>query len=153
MFAGSREAVIPNERSRRRPEWQKGCAVTFPDGQRWHFYDPAPRRVEHEGATAVFWDFGIGFLDRDVLGSLNHNFYRLLRKATRARNDLQRASANLEIAWFLLARNYTVSQDDFQDLLYAAGEAPALWGAIMGHVVAVIERGAELLKEGATDGR
>lgn len=149
MSAVSR-APWPRERRLRRAEWRRGHAVAFPDGQTWHFYDPAARRLEHGGKAAVFWDFGVGFLDEPTLTSLNHNFYRLLRKAMRAVNERQRAAANLELAWFLLARNYFLTQDEFARLLATAGESPDLWGAIVSHLGAVVERGGQVLNaEGA----
>lgn len=154
MSAYSREfmpTTIPlTEPERRRVEFAGGTAVVLPDGVPWRFYELTPfectaRDGDGTGESRMIaWDFGSD-LDAETNASLGQGFQRLLAKIDRAANANDRACGMLEAAWFLLARNYIVSQDDFENLLlmgatHRSGQRRRLYAALRGVVVAPINR-------------
>jgi hypothetical protein len=101
-----------DEISRRWPDFQGGRPITLPDGQDWQFYEPeAVLRNGLEG-----WTFGAD-VPPDVDAVLSSRFSKVIYKWKRARSDADRASVVLEAAWFLLARNYAVTADEFEGVL------------------------------------
>ncbi len=114
--------TIPlTEPERRRVEFAGGTPVVMPDGQPWRLFDPHPvaRPVRGDGDGGewlIAWEFGPG-LDAETNDSLGRGFHRVLAKIDRAANRDDRACGLIEAAWYLLARNYVISQDEFEDLL------------------------------------
>lgn len=100
------------ESERRWNDWQGGQPIELPDGQTWWFC--APEAQVRDGLP--IWSFGPG-TPHDLNVGLSTAFRRILRKWTRATNDDDRAAATLEAAWFLLARNYQVSPEEFEGIL------------------------------------
>jgi hypothetical protein len=104
------DTPLINEASRRWDDFPGGRWVDLPDGQRWAFYEP--QAVLRDGRPG--WTFG-GAPDVDAI--LSSRFGRVLAKRSKATTDEDRASATLEAAWFLLARNYSVTPEEFEALL------------------------------------
>lgn len=109
-----------DEASRRWDDFQGGRAIELPDGQVWSFYEPAA--VIRKGRAG--WTFGVDVAP-DVDQVLSDRFSRVLYKWKRATDDADRAAVVLTAAWFLLARNYNVTDREFQAIL-ANGIPPAL---------------------------
>lgn len=114
--------IIPlTEHDRRRAEFAGGTPIVLPDGQPWRFFDPMPvkRSIRGENGEEGFvlaWEFGPG-VDAETNDSLGQGFARVLEKIDAASNKADRTCGVIEAMWYLLARNYVISQDDFEDLL------------------------------------
>jgi len=106
-----------NEASRRWDDFQGGRPIELPDGQHWFFYEP--EAMVRKGR--VGWTFGADVAP-DVDTVLSDRFSRVLYKWKRATTDADRASVMLEAAWFLLARNYNVTADEFGGIVGRAAE-------------------------------
>jgi hypothetical protein len=104
-----------DEASRRWPDFQGGQAIELPDGQTWRFYEPAA--MTRGGMPG--WTFGAG-VPHDIDAILSDRFGRIVVKWGRAADDRERASAMLEAAWFLLARNYAVTAGEFERIVAGA---------------------------------
>lgn len=104
-----------DERSRRWDDFQGGRPIELPDGNFWQFYEP--ETVLRNGLEG--WTFGAD-VPPDVDAVLSSRFSRVIYKWKRARSDADRASVVLEAAWFLLARNYNVTADQFEGILSLA---------------------------------
>jgi hypothetical protein len=146
------------EQERRRVEFAGGTPIILPNREPWRFFDPHPvERDFHDEdgiAHVIAWEFGPG-VDAETNDSLGRGFQRLIQKIDRADNREDRACGLLEAAWYLLARNYVISQDEFEDLLLrGAVHGPArrkrlydglrdLVGTVIGRVGAMVESKAE----------
>lgn len=140
--------ACPDERASRRPEFGGGTPLLLPDGRTWWFYVPAAEAVEANVVHTVLWDFG---LDDDHNVALGDALYRVFGKLARAADDRQRASAVVELAWLLLARNYEVAPDQFERVLSAGAITPGLWGRIEGFAE-TLRKHAEWAAESAPEG-
>lgn len=105
------------ESERRWDDWQGGIPIELPDGQTWWFC--APEATVREGLTG--WTFGPD-VPADVDRVLSWRFTRLIVKVNRAGNEADRAAAMIEAAWFLLARNYAITPDEFESILALSSE-------------------------------
>ena len=122
------------ESDRRWGDWSEGQWIELPDGQRWSFYAPEARtRGGRPG-----WTFGPD-VPPDVDAILSHRLGRILGKLSRAADDGDRASVILEAGWFLLARNYNITQAEFKGMLVSAlrwdGDRQAQFG---GEILALV---------------
>jgi hypothetical protein len=140
---------------RHRAEFAGGTPIVLPDGRAWRFYEPTPvvrevRGGEDGNGFLIAWDFGSD-LDAETNDSLGRGFQRILAKANRAANEADLACAVLEGAWFLLARNYKVTAEEFEDLLLdrrgRRGTKP--FGLMAAHVESVAARVERLISEHA----
>ncbi len=132
-------AIPLTEPERRRVEFAGGTPIVLPDGQPWRFFEPKPMRCLVRGEDGadefmIAWDFGPG-VDAETNDSLGRGFHAILEKINGAENRDDRACGMVEAAWYLLARNYVISQDDFEDLLlrgagYSAERRRRLHGAL-----------------------
>jgi hypothetical protein len=103
------------ESERRWADWQGGQPIELPDGQAWFFFQPEARmRGLRPG-----WTFGVG-VPSDVDAILSDRLVRILRKCGRATCEADKTAAILEAAWFLLARNYEITPDEFEGILSGA---------------------------------
>lgn len=109
-----------HEHTRRWPDFQGGRPILLPDNQVWQFYEPSPKIRKGRAG----WTFGADVAP-DVDQVLSDRFSRVLYKWKHARDDADRAAVVLTAAWFLLARNYNVTDREFQAIL-AKGVAPTL---------------------------
>lgn len=100
-----------DEASRRWPDFQGGRLIELPDGQTWCIYEPEAI------VGGAGWRFGAA---PDLDAALSVGFARILAKWGRATDDTERACATLEAAWFLLARNYNVTAEEFERILMPA---------------------------------
>lgn len=123
--------TIPlTEPERRRVEFAGGTPIVMPDGKAWRFFEPRPVRCpvmgeDDDEGEMIAWDFGGEGVDAETNDSLGRGFQRILEKINRAENRDDRTCGTLEAAWYLLARNYVISQDNFEDLLLSgAGQSP-----------------------------
>jgi hypothetical protein len=98
------------EADRRWSDFRGGREIMLPGGEVWAFYEPAA--VMRDGK--VGWSFEVP-PDLDLIHS--SRFGRILAKWQRAATDNERASTVLEASWFLLARNYAVTQAEFASIL------------------------------------
>ena len=105
------------ESERRWPDWQGGQPIELPDGQTWHFHEPAP--LVRDGIPG--WTFGADTPEQDAV--LSARFGLVVARWGQATNDGDRAASILDAAWFLLARNYAVTRAEFGAILLKA----ALW--------------------------
>lgn len=124
MDANVRIPLTPEDR--RRPEYAGGTPILLPDGLPWRFFEPRPvvrqvRGDEGEGERLIAWDFGGPDVDAETNDILGRGFHKILAKIDRATNDRDRASGHLEAAWFLLARNYGIEPEEFEDILLRGG--------------------------------
>lgn len=103
--------LIP-EASRRWDDFQGGRPIELPDGQTWSFYEPQAK--VRKGRAG--WTFGADVAP-DVDQVLSDRFSRVLYKWKHATDDVDRAAVVLTAAWFLLARNYNVTDREFQGIL------------------------------------
>ncbi len=100
------------ESERRWDDFQGGCPIELPNGEIWTFYAPEARtRAGRPG-----WTFGVD-VPADVDAILSNRLTRILAKLSRAVFNEERASVMLEAAWFLLARNYNITQDQYEAIL------------------------------------
>ena len=104
-----------DEASRRWDDFQGGRPITLPDGAVWWFYEP-PAVTR---GISVGWTFGSGVAP-DVDLTLSIRFARVVRKWKHATCDADRACVILEAAWFLLARNYSVTPAEFEAIMAQA---------------------------------
>lgn len=110
--------IIP-EASRRWDDFQGGRPIELPDGQTWLFFEP--EAMVRKGRAG--WTFGPDVAP-DVDKVLSDRFSRVLYKWKRASTNADRSSVVLEAAWFLLARNYNVTPEEFEAILGpAAGQS------------------------------
>jgi hypothetical protein len=113
--------IVPlTEPERRRREFAGGTPIALPDGRAWRFYTPRPvagavRGENGPDGPMLVWDFGAD-LDADTNDALGQAFQRILNKIGRANGPEERACGMLEATWFLMARNYVISQEEFEDL-------------------------------------
>lgn len=114
--------TIPlTEPERRRVEFAGGTPIVLPDGRAWRLFEPRPVRCEMRGEhgvedEAIVWDFGPG-VDAETCDVLSQGFQKILTKIGRATNESDRASGILEGAYYLLARNYVICREEFEDLV------------------------------------
>lgn len=127
------ETTAIDEASRRWDDFQGGRPIVLPDGQTWHFYEPAA--CVRSGRPG--WTFGPDVPD-DVDAILSHRFGRLVRKWSRAQNKDDQASAMLEAAFYLLARNYALTLEEFEPIMLRASEWDADNQAALGEALAVL---------------
>lgn len=106
------QSEIISEASRRWDDFQGGRPILLPDNQVWQFYEP--QAVVRRGR--VGWTFGADVAP-DVDTVLSDRFSRVLYKWKRAGDDADRAAVVLTAVWFLLARNYNVTDREFQAIL------------------------------------
>jgi hypothetical protein len=110
----------------------EGQPIGLPDGQTWWFAMPAA--VVRDGKAG--WTFEA---PPDIDAILSHRFGKILAKWRRAADDGGRASVVLEASWFLLARQYAITQDELEGILSdmdAYGEA---WQAdLMGQLISLV---------------
>lgn len=104
-------ATLIDEASRRWDDFQGGRPVLLPDGQTWWFFEPEAI-VGGPG-----WNFKAA---PDLNVALSVAFGKILAKIDRAGNDEERACGALEAAWFLLARNYSVTPEEFEAIMLQA---------------------------------
>lgn len=152
--------TIPlTEPERRRVEFAGGTPVVMPDGAPWRLFEPRPveRDVHDEDGIVhvICWEFGPG-VDAETNDSLGMGFQRVLAKIDRAENRDDRACGLIEAAWYLLARNYVISQEEFEDLLLrGATQGPArrkrLYDSLRAVVLAPCER-IKAMVEGQMEG-
>jgi hypothetical protein len=136
-----------SEPDRRRAEFAGGTPVVMPDGRPWRLIEPAavvrPVKGGEDGdGLMIAWDFGPG-LDAETDDALGRAFQRAVAKIDRAGNDRDRACGVLEAAWLLLARNYDLSPEEFEDLVLTGGDTPAkrrMFKLINRHVEGVIRK-------------
>jgi hypothetical protein len=115
------------EPERRRVEFAGGVPIIMPNGVSWRAYEPEPvvrpsRNDDGEDGFVIAWNFG-DRLDDETNESLSQGWQKILNKIARATNDADRACGFLEAAWLLLARNYVLSQEEFEDLLLPLASA------------------------------
>jgi hypothetical protein len=103
-----------HEAERRWADWRYGQPVDLPNGETWHFYEPETVVCNSKPG----WTFEAPTPEVDA--ELSRRFERLIGKWGRAKDDAERASAILEAAWFLLARNYAISRQEFESVLSLA---------------------------------
>ena len=108
-----------SEASRRWDDFQGGRPIELPDGQVWEFYEP--EALTRGGKPG--WTFGES-TPRDIDAILSGRFTKLADKWGRAVDDSDRASAMLEMAWFLLARNYAITPSEFERIMAPISEWP-----------------------------
>lgn len=108
-----------DEASRRWDDWQGGRPITLPDGASWWFYEP--EAMTRNGLPG--WTFG-GAVPRDVDSVLSGRLTRITDKWACALDEGERASAILEAAWFLLARNYALTPAEFEQVMSGATAWP-----------------------------
>jgi hypothetical protein len=102
------EVPMIDEQSRRWPDFQGGRAIVLPDGQAWVFFEPeATLRAGRPG-----WTFGPG-VPRDVDAILSGRFARLVARWTPDGDHVDRGAIILTAGWFLLARNYAITAEEF----------------------------------------
>lgn len=99
------------ESERRWADWSEGQWIALPDGQEWSFYEPAP--TMRDGISG--WSFGADTPEMDAV--LSARFGLVIAKWGKATDDADRAAAILEAAWFLLARNYYITQTEFGSII------------------------------------
>lgn len=110
---------IISEASRRWGDFQGGRPIELPDGQAWAFYEP--EAMNRDGLPG--WTFGEG-VPRDVDAILSARLTKLADKWALAIDEAERACAILEMAWFLLARNYAITAPEFEQIMALATEWP-----------------------------
>jgi hypothetical protein len=121
-----------SEAERRWPDFQGGRPIRLPNGEDWHFYDPEPAGRD--------WTFGPDVLPA-VNETLSRRLHRILAKWQRATTDADRASSILEASWFLLARNYNVTQEEFEAILSEDdGQVGEVASLLLAHVGIVCGR-------------
>jgi hypothetical protein len=120
------------EADRRWADFRGGRPILLPDGQEWHFHEPAA--VIRDGKAG--WTFNA---PSDIDAILSHRFGRILAKWTRAADDGERASVVLEASWFLLACNYCLTQAEYESILADMDAYPDEWQAgLMGELMAPV---------------
>jgi hypothetical protein len=112
------DALI-DEASRRWPDWQGGRPIKLPNDQIWWFYEP--EAVLRDGKPG--WTFGPD-VPRDVDAILSGRLRRILDGWSAAGDEAGRSAAILTAAWFLLARNYAITAEEFGAIMGRAGERP-----------------------------
>lgn len=109
-----------NELSRRWDDFQGGRPITLPIGGTWWFYEPAAfNRSTPDGTVVPSFTFGEN-IDPTLDLMLAQRFAVILVKYGKAADEAERSCATLEAAWFLLARNYNVTQSEFETIVEAA---------------------------------
>lgn len=104
-----------SELERRWGDWSEDYPILLPNGEVWHFYSPEARtRGGRPG-----WTFGAD-VPSDVDAILSNRLTRILAKLGRASDSRERSAVIIEAAWFLLARNYEITQDEFEAILSGA---------------------------------
>lgn len=109
-----------DESSRRWPDFQGGRPITLPDGAVWWFATPEPLIRLTDDEAVPSWRFADAPLVDAVLAG---KFAAILLKIGNATTTKERTSATLEAAWFLLARNYRITPDEFESILMES----AMW--------------------------
>jgi hypothetical protein len=110
-----------SEAARRRDDFLGGRPILLPDDEAWTFYEPTARPQPMATARgrlpriAPGWSFGAG--DAEVDAILSGRFARLIRAWATAGDEPSRAAALLSCAWFLLARNYHITAEEFATLM------------------------------------
>lgn len=108
-----------SEISRRWDDFQGGKSIELPDGQVWWFYQP--EAMIRDGLPG--WTFGPD-VSPDIDAILSGRFSKIVDKWALAIDDEERACAVLEAAWFLLARNYMITPDEFEQIMALASTWP-----------------------------
>ncbi len=124
-----------------------------PDGHPWRLYEPVPVMRDVRGEDGVedrmiAWEFGPD-LDAETNESLGRGFQKILVKIVNAESNDDRACGWLEAAWFLLARNYEITADEFEDLLLHGGrrmtsDRRRLIAQLQRHIQGITEKVAAL---------
>jgi hypothetical protein len=102
--------MIPLERER--PDAIPGIDIELPDSEVWTFAMPEARVA----TNALAWSFGPD-VPPDIDKILSHKLWKLSLKWHGASTDAEKAQSTLEIAWFLLARNYEITPEEFEGIL------------------------------------
>lgn len=99
------------ESERRWADFQGGYSILMPDGDAWTF--ALPECTPSRGRLT--WSFGPD-VPNDLNAILSAKLAACVRKYLQAGDEADRACAAFEIAWFLLARNYSITPDEFESL-------------------------------------
>lgn len=131
------KATVPDappilESDRRWADFRDGREIELPSGGVWTFFEPAA--VVRDGKAG--WTFDA---PPDVDAILSHRFGKILAKWRRAADDGERACVILEASWFLLARQYNVSQAEFEGILSGmSGWDESRQAALMGELIFLV---------------
>jgi hypothetical protein len=104
--------MMLDEHAYRWPDFIGGILIRLADGQLWSFPSPVAPGVTRDGAANG--------------GAFGPDFGVLLEAVWEADDETERLRAELALAIYLLARNYDLGPNDYQELLGWAPGSPEL---------------------------
>jgi hypothetical protein len=104
--------MMLDEQAYRRPDFVGGILIRLADGQSWSFPSAVAPGAARDGATNG--------------GAFGSDYAVLLEAVREADDETERLRAELALAIYLLARNYDLGPNDYQELLGWAPGSPEL---------------------------
>ena len=141
-----------DEASRQRPDWIEGNPIKLEDGQDWHF-PKITKEFRVHARSPRDAAFGVGVSPVETNRRFGAAFWAKHRAMTEAIANqpangsdeaaeaaVARFQAVADVAWDLLERQYTLSEDELVELLpliLGDEDNKAVWDAIIDHALGI----------------